>query len=208
MRMQSTFNTRRRRRRGSELIEFALVSCLLFPMMFGTFTVGMNLGRSLQVTQVSRDAGHLYARAVDFSEPANKDMIVRLAQGLNITRTGGNGVVILSTITHIGQAQCDAANLSAGQCKNLNQDVFINRIVIGNPGARTSSFGTPASSLVDSRGNVSDYLTEQNARASNFTRVLTLSAGEVAYVSEVYVPSPDYAMPGHQNTGVYGRTVF
>lgn len=208
MRTQSILHARRRRRRGSELVEFALVSCLLFPLMFGTFTLGMNLGRSIQVTQVSRDAGHLYARAVDFSEVANQNLIVRLAQGLNISRTGGNGVVILSTITHIGQEQCDAANLSSSECTNLNKDVFTHRIVVGNPSARASSFGTPGASLVNSRGDVTNYLTEQGARANHFTSVLALNAGEVAYVSEVYVPSPDFAMPGHNSTGVYGRTIF
>jgi Flp pilus assembly protein TadG len=109
-----------RRQRGSELIEFALVSALLFPLLFGTFVVGMNLGRSIQVSQVSRDAGHLYARSVDFSDPANQQVIVRLAQGLNMTVAGGNGVVILSTVTFIGQPQCDGAALSPADCTNLN----------------------------------------------------------------------------------------
>jgi hypothetical protein len=50
---------RRRRQRGNELIEFALVATLLLPLLFGTVVVGLNLGRSIQVTQVSRDTGHM-----------------------------------------------------------------------------------------------------------------------------------------------------
>ncbi len=199
---------RREKQRGTEVIEFALVASLLLPFLFGTIVVGLNLGRSVQVTQVSRDAGHMYSRSVDFSVAANKSLIERLAQGLNIRVTGGTGVVILSTIMFVGQAQCDAAGLSGGACANLNQPVFINRIVVGYASARSSAFGTPSAGIVDSTGQVSNYLTDASARASGFTAVLPLQAGELAYVSEVYVPSADYALPGYMATGVYSRTVF
>ena len=128
-----------------------------------------------------------------FPIPANQSLIERLAQGLNIHVTGGTGVVILSTIMFVGQAQCDAAGLSGGACTNLNQPVFINRIVIGSASARSSTFGTPTT---DSTGHVSNYLTDASARASGFAAVLPLQAGELAYVSEVYVPSSDYGLPG------------
>lgn len=195
---------RRKKQRGNEVIEFALVVSLLFPFLFGTIVVGLSLGRSVLVTQVSRDAGHMYSRSVDFSVPANQSLIERLAQGLDIHVTGGTGVVILSTIMFVGQAQCDAAALSGG-CTNLNQPVFINRIVVGNPSAHSSAFGTPTT---DSTGHVSNYLTDPSARASAFAAVLPLQAGELAYVSEVYVPSADYSLPYYKSTGVYSRTVF
>ncbi|HSW49962.1 MAG TPA: TadE/TadG family type IV pilus assembly protein, partial [Bryobacteraceae bacterium] len=107
---------RRRRQRGTELIEFALVATFLLPLLFGTVVMGLNLNRSIQVTQVSRDAGHMYSRSVDFSDPANQAIIVRLAQGLGIQAAGGGGVVILSTVTYIGTAQCAAGGLSSGAC--------------------------------------------------------------------------------------------
>ena len=198
----------RGRQRGSEMIEFALVVSFLLPFLFGTVVVGLNLGRSIQVTQVSRDAGHMYSRSVDFSEPANQNLIERLAQGLDIHVTGGTGVVILSTVMFIGQAQCDAASLSASACTNLNQPVFINRIVVGNASTRSSAFGTPSSTIVDSTGQVSNYMTNTTARANGFNAVLPLAAGDLAYVSEVYVPSSDYGLPGYTSTGVYSRTVF
>jgi hypothetical protein len=201
-------NRRRQGQRGSEVIEFALVASFLLPVLFGTVVVGLNLGRSIQVIQVSRDAGHMYSRSVDFADPANQSLIERLAQGLNITTTGGTGVVILSTVTFIGQAQCTAAGLSGSACTNLNQTVFIHRVVIGNQSARASAFGTPNPGLLDSGGHVSNYLTEASARASGFSAVLTLQPGEVGYVSEVYVPSSDYALPGYTTTGVYCRTIF
>jgi Flp pilus assembly protein TadG len=199
---------RSRRQRGNELIEFALVASFLLPFLFGTVVVGLNLGRSVQVTQVSRDAGHMYSRSVDFSEAANQTLIERLAQGLDIHVTGGTGVVILSTVMYAGQAQCDAAGLAGSACTNLNQPVFIHRIVVGNASARSSAFGTPSASIVDSSGHVSNYLTNTTARATGFNAVLPLSAGDIAYVSEVYVPSVDYGLPGYTSTGVYSRTVF
>lgn len=199
---------RRRGQRGNELIEFALVVTFLLPLLFGTVVVGLNLSRSIQVTQVSRDVGHMYSRSVDFSDPANQAIAVRLAEGLNIQTTGGSGVVILSTVEFIGTAQCTAAGLSSSQCTNLNYPVIINRIVIGNTNARASAFGTPSQSLIGSDGNVSSYLTSTTARANGFNSVLALQAGNLAYVSEVYVPSTDYSLPGYQTTGVYCRTVF
>lgn len=195
-------------RSGNELVEFALVATLLLTVLFGTFVVGMNLGRSIQVSQVSRDAGHLYARAVDFADPANQQLLVRLAEGLPITTGGGQGVVILSTVMHIGDVQCEGAGLNGADCTNRNQDVFTHRIVIGNSAARSSVFGTPAPALIDSRGSIAEYLTAVSARASGFQPVLPLQAGELAYVAEVYFPSPDWTMPGYQATGVYARTIF
>ena len=41
---------RNRNRRGNAVIEFALASMILLPMFFGTIALGLNLGRSLQVT--------------------------------------------------------------------------------------------------------------------------------------------------------------
>jgi hypothetical protein len=199
---------RRKKQRGSEVIEFALVASFLLPLLFGTVVVGLNLGRSIQVTQVSRDAGHMYSRSVDFADPNNQAIIERLALGLHINVTGGTGVVILSTIMFAGQAQCTAAGLIGSACTNLNQSVFIHRVVIGNSAARASTFGTPSPGIIDSSGDVSNYLTNSSAVANGFSAVLPLAAGDLAYVSEVYVPSTDYALPGYGSTGVYSRSIF
>jgi hypothetical protein len=178
-------------------------------MLFGTFVLGMNLTRGIQVTQVCRDSGHMYVRQVDFSQPGNQDMLVRLAQGLGLQRTGGNGVVILSKMTYIGDAQCTAAGLVGAQCVNRYQHVIMQRIVIGNSAQRSSAYGTPNSGLLDASGNVQNYITETSARAVNFSNTLTLGPGELAYVSEAYFPSPDYDMPGFQTgTGVAARAIF
>jgi hypothetical protein len=200
-----------RNRRGNAVIEFALVSLFLVPLLLGTVNVGMNLSRSIQCTQISRDAGHMYVRQVDFSLAANKNLIVRLADGLNMTATGGEGVVILSKLQMIGAAECALANLSVGACPNYNKTVFTHRLVIGNASLRASSVGTPPSGMVASNGAISpnDYLTASTLVASNFSNLLTLQAGENAYVSEAYFSSPSWSFQGiYPTVAVYGRTIF
>lgn len=199
---------KRRGERGTELVEFALVLALLAPLLLGSMGTGLNLIRSIQVVQVCRDAGHMFSRGVDFSDPANQALIERLAQGLDIRASGGTGVVILSTVLMVGPSQCAAGGLSEGSCTNLNHPVIVKRVVIGNAAARASDFGTPPPSLLDASGNVVNYLTNTGARATGFSAVLPLQPGETAYVSEVYVPSVDYSFLGSANSGVYARTFF
>jgi hypothetical protein len=192
------------------MVEFALVSVFLIPLLFGTVHVGMNITRSIQVTQVSRDAGHMYARYVDFSMPANQDIIVRLASGLGMTRTSGFGRVTLSKIMYVGDPECAAAGYTPpgySGCGNRNHAVFLQQLVIGNQTLQASSFGTPSGK--DAQGNVANYLTSSGARAQNFTTLLTLGPGEFAYVSEAYFRDPAYDFLGNTTgTAIYARTLF
>jgi len=204
-------NLRRNRRRGNALIEFALCMSFLTPLLLGTFNVGMNLGRNLQVTQLARNAGHMYVRWVDFSQPGSQDIVVRLATGLNMTRTGGDGVVILSQVTVPSDADCTAAGLSGGACTNRDVPVIIHRIAFGNTSLKESSFGSPPPSLLQPDGSIStnNYLTQSGVRATNWSSVMTLAPGEVAYISEVYVRSPNWDLPTkYMGTGVYARAIY
>lgn len=203
--------SKRERQRGNAIIEFALVSVFLIPLLLGTVNIGMNLGRSIQVTQVSRDAGHMYVRWVDFSLPANQNIIVRLAQGLGMTRTGGNGKVILSRVMFVGKLQCEGGGLSLAQCTNYNQPVITQQIVIGNPSIRESALGEPPANLLDSKGEITpaEYLTNILTRARNFNNILALQPGEFAYVSEAVFSAPDYDFPGFfKSPQIYARTIF
>ncbi len=201
----------KRGRRGNAVVEFALVSLLLVPLLLGTVNVGMNLSRSIQGTQVSRDAGHMYVRQVDFSMPGNQDLIVRLADGLGMTRTGGQGVVILSRIQFIGATECQSAGFSIGACPNYNKAVITQRIVIGNASMRKSDFGTPPAKFVSPSGDIApaDYIVDSQLVATGFSGLLPLTAGELAYASEAYFSSPDWSFPGlYPSTAVYSRTIF
>jgi hypothetical protein len=193
------------------MIEFALCMSFLTPLLLGTFNVGMNLGRNLQVTQLARNTGHMYVRWVDFTQPASQDLIVRLAQGLNLQRSGGDGLVILSQVTVPTTEDCTAASLSSSECVNQDQAVVIHRVAFGNASLLTSRFGNPPPAAIDSTGSISPtvYLTNSAVRVPNWTNVLTLNDGEVAYVAEVYVKSPQWSLNGAGGSeGVYARSIY
>lgn len=190
--------------KGSEVLEFALVTIVILPLLLGVVVIGLTLGRSVQVAQIGRDAGSMFVRGIDFSQTGNQDILVRLNQGLGMTRTGGSGVVILSKITFIPASACAALN----PC-NSNQYVVAERLVVGNPSLRSSKFGPAGGVTVDTSGNVANYMTDANAVVFGFGSVLALSANEFAYVSEAYFPSPNFDMPGFQTgTGVYALAIF
>ncbi len=189
---------RKRGEQGTALIEFMLCFGLFWvPLFFGTLLFGFNLIRAIQVTQVCRDAGHMYAFNTDFTQPGSQHLLVTLAPSLNMTPTGGNGVVVLSTLTYADSNLCQGAGLQpdSAHCPNLGQIVFTNRIVVGSSALHVSAFGTPAASIIGTGGNIlaSNYLTDPSAVASNFSSVINLqSSSQFAYVSEMWVTSPDF----------------
>jgi hypothetical protein len=136
-----------------------------------------------------------------------------LCAGLNVTATGGNGVFLFSTVEYIDNTQCTAAGLQANtsSCPNLGQNVFIQRVVVGNSSLFSSRFGTPSSSIIGTSGNISsaNYLTNTSARATGFTSVLSLTGGQVGYMTETYFSSPDFDWGSYMSgTGVYERSIF
>jgi len=185
--------------RGTALVEFVLCTGLLIlPMFFGVITVGLSLVLANQVTEVCRDAGHMYAYSVDFSQPSAQLLVTsQLAQGLNMTPTGGRGVVYLSTITYVDQTICINYGLQPSACTNMNHYVVIKRIAIGNSsGSSAVSLGNYApninQSIIQSSGSINppDYLTDSSVRADNFSSLITLTVGQWAFVSEMFVNPP------------------
>jgi hypothetical protein len=143
-------------------------------------------------------------------------MLVQIAQGLNMTTTGGNGVVILSTITFVGPNDCRAGGFPSGDCPNLGRSVFTRRIVIGNSQLHTSAFGNPAG-VIGSGGNIqpSDYAASASAVANNFASLIPLTAGQFAYVAEAFAISPDFKFWGGNSYwnwispgGISARSIF
>lgn len=84
--------------RGVSTIEFAFSLLVLVPLFLGTGVTGINMIRTLQTVQLARDAGHMYARGVDFSQTGNQTILVNLGSALGLSGTAGQGsaVVILS----------------------------------------------------------------------------------------------------------------
>jgi hypothetical protein len=172
---------KRRRARGVSTIEFAFSLMVLVPLFLGTGVTGINLIRSLQTVQLARDAGPMYARGVDFSQPGNQTILVNLGSNLGLSATAGQGtaVVILSELTYVDDNTCAAAGAATGgvhngTCTNYGFWVFEQRIEMGNTGIRTSNYGSPITSgpngvtVNASTGKISmsDYVTKSGARAT------------------------------------------
>lgn len=201
----------RKLRRGNALIEFALAFALLLPLYVWMLVFGLDLRRMMQTSQVSRDAGHMFARGVDFSLPGNQDVLVRLAAGMNMTRTGGAGVVILTRLLKVGAQECTDGGIAVASCSNLGQTVVTQRLVVGNSSLQASKVASPNNALLQPDGSIkpSDYLTNSGARASGFDSILPLADGETAYVAEAWFESPVKDFPTMNNRGpIYARTIF
>lgn len=154
---------------------------------------------------MTRDVGRMAVRGLDFSVPANQELIVGsasrpnlppMALGLGMQPNGGNvtgsisgnGVLVLSTLTRI--------STTCG-CSNSDQIVVAKRVVIGNNTLFTSAYGAPSASAINSdTGAVTNYANDATARASSFGSVVNLSSGEFAYVVEAKFRFPDLTIPG------------
>ena len=197
--MSSSLGKTRHRERGSAFVEFVLCMSLFWvPFFFGMSVLGFGLVRAMEVTQVCRDAGHMYAYGTDFSQTSAQALLSSLATGMNLSSTG-NSFIILSTITYVNQTDCQAAYPSSGNpnCANTGNYVFMKQVKIGNntlgiSGASpyNSVFGTPASNIQDSSGGITpqNYMQNSSALAGNFqtTSGITLASGQVSYIAEMF----------------------
>jgi hypothetical protein len=196
-------------RKGMAVMEFAMCSVFLVPLLLGIFVFGFRLIRSLQMIQVTRDLGHMYVRGVNFRNSGPIANAQTLASGYNLTSTG-TSVVYLSQLKVIQQADCDAAGTApAGtHCTNLGQTVFTEQLTIGNSGMGASPFGAPPLQT-DSTVSVADQANNSASVAGGFSPILTLNAGETAYLAEMINQTADLNVPGFSGMPqVYARAIF
>ncbi len=205
--------------RGSGLVEFVLCFGIVWlPLFLGLSVFGFNIVRGIQVTQVCRDAGHMYAYGTDFSQTGGQNLLASLATGMKLTSTG-NAKIILSTVTYIAASDCLAAGLQADttHCPNLQSYVFARRVVVPSSSgiAFTSSLGSLSGVTLDSAGGVSSYDQLHNTGAQ-LTTGFTASTGislpnssQVTYVSEMYAQAlRPIAWSSFNNPGVTARAFF
>ncbi len=174
---------RRKTQSGQEIVEFALVACLLVPLFLGTFVVGMNLIRSIQTNQVCRDLTDMYIHGADFSTYSMQQEAQRLAQGLNLqvgggfsgnnnvnTGNSGRGLVTVSRVMYVGSTSSPSCvAVGAGNCTNHDSFVYLEQIQFGNgtlASANTVTLGTPSGANVNSSGNVANPVTDSHAQLS------------------------------------------
>jgi hypothetical protein len=176
---------------------YVLGAIFLIPLSIGVVLVTNNASQSEHANQISHDIGSMYAQGVDFSQSANQNIALSVAEGIGIDIHAGKGVLILSKIRVVHPSDCPTTN--TGKCDNKGYPVVTERYVLGNRTLRPSSFGTPAS-LDAASGKVRDWTNDLSARAANFES--TLQPGEVTYAAECYLTSPE------SRNGFYSRTMF
>src|SRR5262249_45140151 len=132
----------------------------------------------LQTVQLARDAGHMFARGVDFTVAGNQSILIALGGNVGLRTSGGNAVVILSALTYVDVNACAAVGATSGgvptsACTNYQQWVFAQRQQSGSARLRTRNFGSrltsgPNSVTMDSSGkiSISDYVKKSGARAT------------------------------------------
>jgi hypothetical protein len=200
---------KKRRERGNNVLEFALIALPTVLLMLGVVVMGIDLARSVEVAQLARDGGAMFVRGLDFSQAGNQQVLVRISGPLSMQLTGGNGLTSMSKITFIPDASCgQPTDASYSNCI-VGKNVLMQRIVFGNTSLPGSHYATAGNVTLDSQGNVANYATDPNAVISNFTGTLQLKPLEISYVTEVYFLTPDVNMQGFlNNTGIYSQAFF
>jgi len=202
----------RNSRRGNSVIEFAFASLILLPLLLGGLSVGFNLVRATQVAQFTRDAGHLYAYGIDFTQPPGQQLLLKLSTGLNFALTGETGEVIFSSILMVGTGDCTAGGLQAntGACPNLNRAVYTRWYKLGDRTLYTSTFGAPSTAdTTTGIINSTSYLRDTSARATNVSSLVSLASSQSINLTKVYFSSSDYDLTGFlTGNGVYARSIF
>ena len=184
--------------RGSALIEFVLCFGLFWiPLFLGASQFGLELIQAIQVTQVCRDAGHMYAYGIDFSQSSNQYLLASFAPSLDVdpTGVGGRSVVILSTVQYVDDKMCQAHGYTS-TCPNSGVLVFTNQTIVGNSGLHASVYGTPKTSsgtVQPGSPTTSGYLNASSAVVQGYPNI-TLTSGstgqqQYGYIAEMYSES-------------------
>lgn len=203
----------RNKQSGVAIVEFSMSLLLLTPLLLGVFVFGFRLVSCIQMMQITRDLGHMYIEGINFRNAGPVQNAQTLASGFNLT-SSGSSVVILSEVKIEQQSDCDATGLQpvGKPCANLGLPVFIEQLTVGSTSSGTSHFGTPPTTTINGVTNevtAVDQATNSGAVASGFGSVLSLNAGEIAYVAEMVNQTPSLNIPGFSGQPlVYARTIF
>ena len=197
------------------MMEFCVCCLIIMPLLVGLCGGGVMLVRQIELSQVCRDAGHMYARGIDFTRPENQQLIVQIAGSLNYGTATPSGGLTLTTVTYVTDTVCAAGNHPTG-CTNKGAFVITKQVKIGNP--VTSSVGDAVNpSSVDGSVNQNDYLTNKNDQVKVFPSAIenlwinqanVVQSQQFAYVSEASVQARDLAWTGIVSPWISAWSVF
>jgi hypothetical protein len=201
---------RKKKEQGTSILEFGLVAIPTVFMMLGVVVVGVDLGRSVQVAQICRDADSMFVRGVPLYTTAAQGTIVRLGQNLNLQTTGGDGLVILSKIQSVKDVSaCGLPGTTGYTNCTTYRNVLVQRIIFGDTTLAGTHFPTAGSVTYDNQDQVNNYYTDNNAVISNFSSTLNLNPTEISYVAETFFRSSTVNLGGFQGApGTYAQAFF
>jgi hypothetical protein len=229
---------RKKRQKGQEMVEFAVVIVLFIPLIMGSFILGMNLIRSNYANQVCRDLTDMYIHGADFSTYPMQQLAARLSQGLNLqigssfsgnsnsnTSNAGNGLVTVTQIMWVGATtspNCTA--VGAANCTNHDSFVYTQQIQFGNgtlSNSNTVTLGSPTGATLTTAGIVQNPVTDSNAKLASGPQSAmqglwqttsngqtSLTDGQLVYIVESFFQSPDLTLGSMAGNGVYARYFF
>jgi TadE-like protein len=228
---------KRQRLKGVSIVEFSFAMLVMIPLLLGTIGFGLRLLQQIQIVQLARDAGRMYARGLDFSQPGNQTTLATVGADLGLRTNGtGNAVVVLTTVTYIDVGMCQAAGKSldgAGNpinCPNYRKWAFSQRLTVGNASIRTSNLGSPLttgpspvtvnsttgkislSDQVNNPGDVANFssgnpFVNLTTASLNGGTLTTLPSGQMLYVTEA--AAIGFTMSPYDNGGMmYAFNVF
>jgi len=201
-----------RRESGTAALEFALVAMPIIFTLIGVVVVGINLGRSIQVGQICRDADSMYVRGVDFSQTAAQNLLVQMGQNMNLqTGSSSSGLIILSQVEYVPTPTgCSGSACTGGNYKLVQQQIIGNTSLPGThfptAGSIPACSGSVTTDCQDSQGNIQGYETYANATISNFGSSLTLGDNQISYVAEAeFTSGPNLQV---FSSGFYAQAFF
>lgn len=199
---------REKRDRGSVLIEFALSSLVWMPLLLGTWLFGSTLIQAIQVAQLSRDSGHMFARGVDFTNAQNAALLARLSTVLTNSSGAYQGAIVLSEIEYITTTDCAAAGMTV--CPNNGKYVFTKLFMFGNASYAQTKLGNPGLNWIQNGTDIqpTTYLSNALLVAGNFAQYFPTTTIPLAYASEVTLEAPSIGWTQFNNTQSYARTFF
>src|SRR5258708_19549208 len=93
---------------------YVLGAIFLIPLSIGIVLATNNASWSDHAYQMSHDVGSMFAQGLDFSQGANQNIAVSVAEGIGIDMQGGKAVLILSKIPMFHPS--DSPPDSPGKC--------------------------------------------------------------------------------------------
>jgi hypothetical protein len=178
--------------RGSTSVSVVLSAVFVVPLLAGIYLATTTNRRSAHAAEVSRDLASMYSQGVDFSQPLNQNIALRL-----LNPADGKAVLILTRMRAVSHSDCGPT--PDAQCTNYGYPVVVQRIVIGDPNLHGSSLGTPLS-IDHTTGKVLNWATDASARVTDSS--VSVKPGETAYAAETFIAGPE------EHTDVYARTIF